>query len=316
MRIHEKTIESQVVSHYLTSGDYNGLPLHHLASDLGADPKSLVEVVVPLVKTGRVSLPSPLQTNPHVMAFKSSIEEQLRWFDERESRSVCLYPTAQSIAESIDVSTYDGRPFTKLMVLVNPKLLLVPFRLDVLEFYQRDPRYEFRFSGRSGWIRMLDEYRDQLEESDKVDVSFGLGYCEEGDRVVVVYLYRLDRLPGKLQRIWKEFWFDGQVEVSEDYVTATLDGQPVEANSVYDATVFEQVEINNLFELMGCSPLFRNTYEESRPPQFSFFVKPTQDNYHNFVHLLDKMLSDNMNIDAFDGDVESRPKGTISMLEE
>ena len=116
---------------------------------------------------------------------------------------------------------------------------------------------------------MLDEYRDHLEESDRVDVSFGLGYGEDGDRVVVVYLYRLDRLPGKLQRIWKEFWFDGQVEVSEDYVTATLDGQPVEANSVYDAMVFEQVEINKVFELMGRAPLFRDTYEEERPPQFS-----------------------------------------------
>ena len=329
MRIDEKTIEGQVVSHYIASGDYNGLPLHCLASDLGVDPKNLVKVVVPLVKSGRVSLPSPFQTNPHVKAFKSSIEEQLRWFDERESRSVCLYPTAQSIAESIDLSTYDDRPFTKLMMLANPKLLLVPFRLDVLEFYQRDPRYEFRFSGRSGSIQMLDEYRDHLEESDRVDVSFGLGYGEDGDRVVVVYLYRLDRLPGKLQRIWKEFWFDGQVEVSEDYVTATLDGQPVEANSVYDAMLLEQVEINKLFELMGRAPLFRDTYEEERPPQFSFFVKPTEGNYKNFVQLLDKMLSDNLNIASFDGDVERqeririsveefelRQKASISMLDE
>ena len=329
MRITEKTIESRVVSHYLDSGDYNGLPLFRLASDLQTDPKTLLEVIVPLVKAGRVSLPSPYQTNPHVKMFKSSIEEQLRWFDERESRSVCLYPTAQSIAESIDLSTYDGRPFTKLMVLANPKLLFVPFRLDVLEVYQRDPRYEFRFSGRSGWIQMLDKYRDHLEESDKVDVSFGLGYGEEGDRVVVVYLYRLDTLPGRLQRIWKEFWFDGQVEVSEDYVTATLDGQPVEANSVYDAIVFEQVEINKLFELMGRVPLFRDTYEERRPPQFSFFVKPTQGNYGEFVHLLDKMLSDNINIASFDGDIqrqeriassvsefEVRQKASLSMLDE
>ena len=288
-----------------------------------------MEVIVRLVRAGRLSLPSPYQTNPHVKMFKSSIKEQLRWFDERESRSVCLYPTAQSIAESIDLSTYDDQPFTKLMVLANPKLLLVPFRLDVLEYYQRDPRYEFRFSGRSGWIQMLDEYRDHLEESDKVDVSFGLGYDEEGDRVVVVYLYRLDRLSGKLQRIWKEFLVDGQVKVSEDYVTATLDGQPVEANSVYDAIVFEQVEINKLFELLERVPLFRETYEEQRPPQFSFFVKPTQGSYDNFIHLLDKMLSDNMNITSFGGDVarlervefdngefESRPKGSISMLEE
>ena len=329
MRIDEMTIERQVVTHYLTSGDYNGLPLSRLASDLEADIKSLLEVTVPLVRAGRISLPSPYQTNPHVRMFDSSVEEQLLWFDERESRSICLYPTAVSVAEAVDQSTYDDRPFTKLMVLANPKLLLVPFRLDVLEYYQRDPRYEFGFNGRSGWIQMLDEYRDHLEEPDRVDMSFGLGYDEEGDRVVVVYLYRLDRLSGKHQRIWKEFLVDGHIDVSEDYITATLDGQPVEANSVYDAIVFEQVEINKLFELMERSPLFRETFEEQRPPQFSFFVKPTQGNYNNFAHLLDKMLSDNMNIDAFGGDVtrlervevgndefESRQKGSISMLDE
>ena len=315
MRIDEKTIESRIVSHYLASGDYNGLPLTRLSSDLGADPMTLLEVVVPLVKAGRVSLPSPYQTNPHVKMFKSSIEEQLRWFDERTSHSVCLYPTSQSVAESIDQSTYDDRPFTKLMVLANPKLVHVPFRLDVLESYQRDPRYESRFSGRSGWIQMLDEYRNHLEESDRVDLFFGLGHNAEGDRVVVVYLYRLERLSGKQQRIWSEFWVDGRVEVEKDYVDATLSGQPVKANSVYDATVLEQVEINKLFGLMGRSPLFRDTYEEKRPPQFSFFVKPTQGNYDEFIHLLDKMLSDNINIASFDGDIERQGRIAISVSE-
>ena len=70
-------------------------------------------------------------------------------------------------------------------------------------------------------------------------------------------------LPGKQQRIWKEFWVQGQVKVSEDYVTAAIDGQPVKANSVYDAIVFEQVEINKLFELMEHWPLFRDTYAEA-----------------------------------------------------
>ena len=136
-------------------------------------------------------------------------------------------------------------------------------------------------------------------------------------------------LPGKQQRIWKEFWVQGQVKGSEDYVTAAIDGQPVKANSVYDAIVFEQVEINKLFELMEHWPLFRDTYAEKRPTQFSFFVKPTQGNYKNFVQLLDKMLSDNLNIAAFGGDVERqeririsasefelRQKGSISMLDE
>ena len=329
MSIDEKTVESHVVSHYLTSGDYNGLPLSRLASDLGADRRRLLEVVVPLVRAGRVSLPSPYQTNPHVKLFDVPVEEQLLRLDERELWLLCFYPTLSSVSKATDPSKYDDRPFTKLMVLAYPKGLWVPFRLNVLDLYQRDPRYEFRFNGFSGSIEMLDEYRDQLEESDKITVRFGLGYDDQGDRLVVVYLYRLDRLPGEQQRIWKDHLFNREFQVSKDYVTATIDGQPVEANSVYDAIVFEQVEINKLFELMGRSPLFRYTCEEKRPPQFSFFVKPTQGNYDDFIHLLDKMLSDNINLKAFAGDVEKyvrkkvsdneferQEKGSIFILEE
>ena len=329
MRVDAKPIESRIVSHYLTSGDYNGLPLSRLASDLGADPKTLLEVVVPLVKSGRVSLPWFRQTNPYVKLFDSPVEEQLLWFDERESRAVCLYPTAVSVAEAVDLNIYDNMPFTKLMVLVYPKGRPIPFLIDVLDSYQDDPRYEFHFSGFSGWVQTRDGYHNQLEEPDRTNVTFGLGYDDQGNRVVVVPLYRLDRLPGKQQRIWKESLYEGQVKVSEDYVTATIDGHPIEANSVYDAIVFEQVEINRLFELFERLPLFRETYEEQRPAQFSFFVKPTQGNYDGFVHLLDKMLSDNINIGAFSGDVtrrervevgngefDSRLRAPISMLEE
>ena len=315
MGIDEKTIESQIVSHYLTSGDYNGLPLSRLASDLGADKKSLQEVVVPLVRAGRISLPSPYQTNPLVKFFHSPVEEQLMWFDEWQSRPICLYPTAVSVADSIDLSKYDDWPFSKFMVLAYPKGRPVAFLIDVLDSYQDDPRYEFRFSGFSGWVRTQDSSPDQLEGPDRTNLTFGLGYDDQGNRVVVVPLYRLDRLPGKQQRIWKEFLAKGPVTVSEDYVTAAIDGQPVTANSVYDAIVLEQVEINKLFELMGRSPLFRDTYEEKRPPQFSFFVKPTQGNYDEFVHLLDKMLSDNMNIASFDGDIERQERITISVSE-
>ena len=226
MSIDEKTVESHVVSHYLTSGDYNGLPLSRLASDLGADRRRLLEVVVPLVRAGRVSLPSPYQTNPHVKLFDVPVEEQLLRVDERELWLLCLYPTPSSVSKAIDPSKYDDRPFTKLMVLAYPKGLWVPFRLNVLDLYQRDPRYEFRFNGFSGSIEMLDEYRDQLEESDKITVRFGLGYDDQGDRLVVVYLYRLDRLPGEQQRIWKDHLFNREFQVSKDYVTATIEVDP------------------------------------------------------------------------------------------
>ena len=329
MGIDAKTVERQVVAHYLHSGDYNGLLLSNLASNLGVAPRSLVDVIVPLVTAGRVSLPAPSQTNPHVKLFDSSVEEQLLWFDDQQTRPICLYPTAVSVREVVDLNMYDDTPFTKLMVLAYPKGDRFAFLMSVLDSYQHDPRYEFRFSGFSGWIQTRDRSVDQLEERDRLNLNFGLGYDEMDDRVVVAPLYRLDMLPAKQQRIWKEFLAEGPVRVSKDYIRAAIFGQWAEAVSVYDAIALEQVEINKLFALMGRRPLFRHTYEETRPPQFSFFVKPTQRSYDDFVHLLDKMLSDNLDIRAFHGDVEQherrsisasefelRPKASISMLEE
>ena len=93
MRTYENRIESQLISHYLGSGDYNGLPLSRLSlATLGVEPQSLLEVVVPLVKAGRISLPSPFQTNPHVKMFESSIDEQLCGSETRKRMQYASIP--------------------------------------------------------------------------------------------------------------------------------------------------------------------------------------------------------------------------------
>jgi hypothetical protein len=70
--------------------------------------------------------------------------------------------------------------------------------------------------------------------------------------------------------------------------------------------------------------LFREEYrtsEHEKPREFGFLVRPTSKEYYGFVHLLDKMLSENLNKDFFKGDVSDRyedgsRKGTINMLDE
>ena len=44
-------------------------------------------------------------------------------------------------------------------------------------------------------------------------------------------------------------------------------------------------------------------------------MKPTEGNYKSFVQLLDKMLSDNLNIASFDGDVERQERTKVSVDE-
>lgn len=77
-------------------------------------------------------------------------------------------------------------------------------------------------------------------------------------------------------------------------------------------------------------PFFKNDYGEygeNKPKSFGFLIRPTLAEFNNFMLLLDKMLSDNINKDFFmnkvpykneiegdDGKIEVTPKGTLQIL--
>ena len=83
-------------------------------------------------------------------------------------------------------------------------------------------------------------------------------------------------------------------------------------------------------DLMERPHLFLNEFSgEDKPREFGFIVRPTLGEYNNFVHLLDKIISENINKDFFqnevpyetetprgDGKIVIERKGTLSLLAE
>jgi len=83
-------------------------------------------------------------------------------------------------------------------------------------------------------------------------------------------------------------------------------------------------------DVMARPPLFKEDFSKnSAPREFSFLVRPTLKELNAFIHLLDKMISDNISKDFFKNEVsteyeETRPdgrivihqKGTINILDE
>ncbi len=73
---------------------------------------------------------------------------------------------------------------------------------------------------------------------------------------------------------------------------------------------------------------FKDDFADGRRPrEFGYLLRPTLKEYNEFVHLLDKMLSENINREFFgndvsfeseeersDGKIVVRPKGTIQLL--
>jgi hypothetical protein len=322
-----------ITGFFLTSSDFNGILLSELAEELGMPWPDTRKPISSLLQEGKISLSFTSHTgNPHLKRLPDiPIPEQQAKLTAEEPHTICAYPSAAVIRAAGDLSGYDTRPFTRRLALAEAQLMPVFFDLDVLEQYFRDPRYDFNFYDLAGTISITTEHYQSsaVQERDKVLLqSFGIGYDSERNRVVVVFLRYLSDLSPEHQQIWNAHVISDVCTMNSDYARASIYGAWPEYHSAYQAFLREQTELNVLALLIGKPPLFRETFEDRRPAGFSPMLRPTRKNFHDFVHLLDKLLSENLNLDFFRGDVpletyrrrsdgttEVLRKGTLQLLE-
>ncbi len=318
---------------FARSHDFNGISLSSLARISTLDLKILKQRLAPLIAEGKVTLAfESIWVNPHIKRLKDlPVELQISQMENESPDGICVYPSSTIAAASVG-SAFDDRPYTKRLAIAEPQLLPVFFELPVLERYFRDPRYLCWFGDSNGSISIGNKAYESEEtrERDKITIqSFGIGYDSKRQRVVAVFLRYLSDLSAEHQMYWKAHEVDEKCTINSDYERASIWGAWPEHYSVYIAFIEEQIEINNLCELIGKPPLFKETYDShKRPIQFCSMLRPTQGCFHNFVHLLDKMISDNINREFFKGDIpleesvprkdgtiEVRQLGTLSLLE-
>ncbi|MGO9211599.1 MAG: hypothetical protein ACLP2H_15910 [Terriglobales bacterium] len=321
-----------VLDYFVLSHDFNGVPASHLVKAFNIGWPELQERLGELIAAQQVSLAfASHSVTPHIKRLPDlPIDVQLAKLAEEGINCICIYPSADNIATRPELRQYDDRPYTRRLALVEPQLVPVFFELSVLEKYFRDPRYVCWFGDRAGSISVKDEHyqSEQMADRDKVLLqTFGIGYDQARNRVVVVYLRYLSDLSAEHQQTWRAQEVSGRCTVNSDYFRASILGEWPEFHSVYEAFIQEQVEINKLASLIGKPNLFKCTFEE-RPIEFSPMLRPTRRNFENFAHALDKMLSENLNRAFFKGDipledmigaagggVERRPVNTITALE-
>jgi len=330
-----EAILKEITDFYLQSADFNGIPLSTLLERVELLWPQLQQHLTELIEGGKVSLAfGSVQSNPHIKRFPDlPASQQIEKLREENPEGICAYPSAAVLEAVVDVSQYNDRPFTKRLALGEPQLLPVYFDLEVLDRYYADPRYDFLLYDCGGSISISDEHCESEDTADKDKVvlqSFGLGHDPKRGRVAVVFLRYLSHLSPEHQVVWNTYVRNDDCRMVDDYYRMSILGEWPEANSVYSAFLHEQVVINEMARLMGRPPLFTQTFEEGeRPKEFSTFLRPTTKNYESFVHVLDKLLSDNINKDFFgsevqledriqrrDGSIEVRPRGTLSLLED
>lgn len=347
----KERIENIVYDFFVASSDFNGIPLRNISEKLNIDYENSIDIIKELVKDNIVSIQS--STNPHIIGFQhypidsqihileeaKKIKEVVHSFGEITISSedteypICLYPSKSYLQKKRDLADFGNAPYTKQLALAEPHLTPIFFEIEVLDRYFNDPRFDFKFEDYSGQISCLyDENENPIvREEDQIFLkTFGLGFDENGDRLAVVYLRYLKDLTPEHQIYWKSRQKTGNCKMLEEYHQNTIQGNWTFSYSIFSGFIGEQKCINDLTKLIFTKPLFRKSFEnENRPKEFTFFFTPTLKNYNDFILLLDKMISENINKDFFEGKVdffefkelengliERQSKGTLQLFEE
>ncbi len=235
-----------------------------------------------------------------------------------------------SSRKTFSFSRYTHRPYTLRLARGVPQLRFQVFDVAVLEAYRNDPRYKFTTDDVSGCI-LLRSGRD-MANADKTSLqTFGFAFNNNGTRrAIAVFLRYLSRLSPRHQRIWHANEIRGKYGLHPDYFRRSILGQWYQGVSIFDAVIEELRCVDDMCWMIGWPALFKNSFaDRNRPDGFNFLLRPTLKEFNTFMHLLDKMLSDNINAEFFrgqiapeteqirrDGKVEVRKKGTIQMLAE
>ena len=90
----------------------------------------------------------------------------------------------------------------------------------------------------------------------------------------------------------------GEYQLHPDYYRPTILGEFPERISMCRALIQELQVINDMAVAIGREPLFRNDFRDHRanvPKEFCLLIRPTCREFNNFIHVLDKLLSENIN---------------------
>jgi hypothetical protein len=198
--------------------------------------------------------------------------------------------------------------------------------LRILEFYRNDPRYSYVTDDIHGHISVRSGNTTDPADDTFLE-TFGFAFNKDlSARYVAAFLGYLSRLTPEHQRRWKLDQVDGDIFLHPDYAKSSVSDWSAR-ESVFNAFCEELRIINDMAMKIRGVPLFRKAYgRRTKPVGFSFLIRPTKKEYEAFVHLLDKMISDNLNKKFFrgqidltfreerDGVVVEQQKNTITLL--
>lgn len=314
-----------IISFYLSSGDFNGVPNYDIEDYNQAD-------MLDLIDDGLVETISENEAiNPHIKGFDFALtREQHKENAISKNGHVCFYPTSKALQRIVVDSS---KPYTALLQKGTAQFELIFFDIEVLERYINNPKYEIIDYGYKGSIFIKDEYWEESLHGEYIK-EYGMAYKKDDKiiRAVAVFARDLMCLSSKAQILWKSFELENQAEyfVEGGFLKNAIFGGFVTKHWVFDAMLEEMEIINQQRNAIGIPPLFNHIYRISygeRPDGYCNILLPTLKNYYDFVLVLEKLLVHNISVKTFQKDVgvirsierkneDGTDKGSLVMFKE
>jgi hypothetical protein len=334
--VDENAILDALTRHYLESRDFNGMAAGALIRSTQASWEGLRPHLERLIEAELAGVLGTEAGNSHIVSVGfPDTATQIGSLAEPDLHHTCLYPRANHLRTVVGPDLFTTEPYKRELALGAPQLSFHPFDLSVLEYYRNDPRYLYRNDDVSGQVCVSDDFfqSQEMVDSDQILLkTFGFAYDQDLNRSVAVFIRYLADLSPEHQRVWRAKELTGDYELHPDYYRPCILGEWPERISMCRALIEELQVINDIAVALGREPLFQNDFREGRasvPKEFCLLIRPTCKEFNNFVHVLDKLLSDNINRKFFgtdvsfeveterkDGRIQVQPKGTLSAIDE
>ncbi|MDF9408944.1 MAG: hypothetical protein A4E52_01303 [Pelotomaculum sp. PtaB.Bin013] len=309
-------ILKRITSYYINSNDFNGIPYDEIKIEyMDLNENMLKTIIVDLIKEKKITLNYTI--NPYIKQYNDfPITQQISVLNNNTIKQICLYPTEEHLTTTLEEIKYSDKPFTNMLYLGKPQLEPLFFEMSILNDYFNESGYHINvISDYSGSIAY--NYKDRCKKDKILLPVFEFGYVKKSkEKVVAACLRHLNILSVEHQSKWMSYLITGE-ECQTVYggYHNSIFGEWVENASIYEAFIEELFHINEMSLKIFGERIFKEDFKKNRPEGFRPLFIPNKKNYYEFVHVLDNMMSENINI-AFFAEVQAVDKSTIQLLDE
>lgn len=236
----------------------------------------------------------------------------------------CLYPTPKAMKAHAPALTHT-HPYRDRMTMGGGTLELAFFDLAALEGYVNDPNFTFEFGdGFKFSTAPASDYNDD----DLLNLEAGYAYDHtvdyRGDEAIrrywTAFLCDLVDLPARHQTRLSTFERGGKdLSPHPDWWQRQIGGRWLDHIGPFTKILCELKAINELWNIAYDADLFATI---DRPRAWGWVLRPTTGSWNEFIHLTDKLLSDNLRPKGLDAagapktDARGNNMGTLGRLQE